>query len=122
MEALARETISSGALVASVSYNLQLDKTIEKQFVDLQISPLHSYINNSGQFPLMSVTVVFWPVKKNIGEAGMAQWLEYSTRLPPMWLGFVSRTRRHMWVEFSVEFATENLNIHHTCIAGTKEQ
>ena len=30
----------------------------------------------------------------------MAQWL--STRLPPMWLGFDSRTRRHMWVEFVV--------------------
>ena len=25
-----------------------------------------------------------------------------SIRLPPMWLGFDSRTRRHMWVEFVV--------------------
>ena len=25
-----------------------------------------------------------------------------STRLPPMWLGFDSRIRRHMWVEFVV--------------------
>ena len=25
-----------------------------------------------------------------------------STRLPPRWLGFESRTRRHMWVEFVV--------------------
>ena len=25
-----------------------------------------------------------------------------STRLPPMWPGFYSRTRRHMWVEFVV--------------------
>ena len=24
------------------------------------------------------------------------------TRLPPMWLGFDSRTRRYMWVEFVV--------------------
>ena len=24
-----------------------------------------------------------------------------STRLPPMWPGFDSRTRRHMWVEFA---------------------
>ena len=23
-----------------------------------------------------------------------------STRLPPMWPGFDSRTRRHMWIEF----------------------
>ena len=30
----------------------------------------------------------------------MAQWL--STRLPPMWPGFDSRSRRHMWVEFVV--------------------
>ena len=29
-----------------------------------------------------------------------AQWL--STYLPPMWPGFESRTRRHMWVEFIV--------------------
>ena len=25
-----------------------------------------------------------------------------SARLPPMWLGFDSRTHRHMWVEFVV--------------------
>ena len=25
-----------------------------------------------------------------------------STRLPPMWAGFNSRSRRHMWVEFVV--------------------
>ena len=25
-----------------------------------------------------------------------------SARLPPMWPGFDSRTRRHMWVEFVV--------------------
>ena len=25
-----------------------------------------------------------------------------STRLPPMWPGFDSQTRRHMWVEFVV--------------------
>ena len=30
--------------------------------------------------------------------AGMAQW--ESTRLPPLWPEFDSRTRRHMWVEF----------------------
>ena len=32
------------------------------------------------------------------GGAGLAQWL--STRLPPMWPGFDSRTRRHKWAEF----------------------
>ena len=25
-----------------------------------------------------------------------------STRFPPLWAGFVSRTRRHMWIEFVV--------------------
>ena len=34
--------------------------------------------------------------------AGMAQWWERSTRLPPMCLGFDSPTRRHMRVEFVV--------------------
>ena len=32
--------------------------------------------------------------------AGLTQWL--SICLPPMWLGFDSRTRRQMWVEFVV--------------------
>ena len=31
----------------------------------------------------------------------MAQWSE-SSRLPPMWPGFDSRTRRQIWVEFVV--------------------
>ena len=29
-----------------------------------------------------------------------------STRLPPMWPGFDSRTRRHMWVEFVALFSS----------------
>ena len=33
-------------------------------------------------------------------EAGVAS--DESTRLSPMWPGFDSRTRRHMWVEFVV--------------------
>ena len=41
---------------------------------------------------------VLFPTGKR--EAGMAQLL--STRLPPMWPGFDSRTRRLMWVEFVV--------------------
>ena len=35
-----------------------------------------------------------------IGEQGWRS--GESTRLPPMWPGFDSRTRRHMWVEFVV--------------------
>ena len=42
MEALAREKISLADLAAYASYNLELDKTVEKLLVDLQISPLHS--------------------------------------------------------------------------------
>ena len=30
----------------------------------------------------------------------MVQWSEHCTRLPPMWPGLDSQTRRHMWVEF----------------------
>ena len=33
-----------------------------------------------------------------LNRAGLAQCL--STRLPPMWPGFDSRTRRHKWAEF----------------------
>ena len=32
---------------------LILDKTVEKLFVNLQIQPLHSYINNSAPLPLI---------------------------------------------------------------------
>ena len=35
-----------------------------------------------------------------IGEQGWCS--GESARLPPMWPGFDSRTRRHMWVEFVV--------------------
>ena len=38
----------------------------------------------------------------NAGEQGWRS--GESTRLPPMWPGFDSRTRRHMWVEFVVGF------------------
>ena len=38
--------------------------------------------------------------RKIFGEQGWGS--GESARLPPMWLGFDSRTRRHMWVEFVV--------------------
>ena len=43
-----------------------------------------------------------------MGDAGLAQVLAQgwpsgeSARLPPMWPGFKSRRRRHMWIEFVV--------------------
>ena len=36
----------------------------------------------------------------SLGEQGWRS--GESTRLPPMWPGFNSRTQRHMWVEFVV--------------------
>ena len=39
---------------------------------------------------------------RNIREQGWRN-IVY-TRLPPIWLRFDSRTRRHMWVEFVVSF------------------
>ena len=36
--------------------------------------------------------------QRSMRGAGLAQCL--STRLPPMWPGFDSRTRRHKWAEF----------------------
>ena len=41
-----------------------------------------------------------WPGYGGMGERGWCS--GESTHLPPMWPGFVSRTRRHMWVEFVV--------------------
>ena len=38
---------------------------------------------------------------RNGGEQGWRS--GESTRLPSMWLGFDSLTRRHMWVEFNVD-------------------
>ena len=37
-----------------------------------------------------------------IGGGGGGRGSGESTRLPPMWPGFDSRTRCHMWVEFAV--------------------
>ena len=34
-----------------------------------------------------------------------------STRLPPMWPGFDSRSRRHMWVEFVVVLAPRGFSL-----------
>ena len=45
------------------------------------------------------MSVVTVRVSRN-GERGWRS--GESTRLPPMWPGFDSRTRRHMWVEFIV--------------------
>ena len=41
-----------------------------------------------------------FPNTSQVGEQGWRS--GESTRLPPMWPGFDSRTRRHMWVEFVV--------------------
>ena len=42
-------------------------------------------------------------ILRKIGCLGMQGWRsEESTRLPPLWPGFDSRTRRHMWVDFVV--------------------
>ena len=48
----------------------------------------------------LSVTVITHHGRVGSGE----QWWRSgeSTRLPPMWPGFDSRTQRHMWVEFVV--------------------
>ena len=40
----------------------------------------------------------FSPVLSSLGVQGWRS--GESTRLPPMWTGFDSQTRRHMWVEF----------------------
>ena len=40
-------------------------------------------------------------INKIVLVVGVQGWRSgESTRLPPMWPGFDSRTRRHMWVEF----------------------
>ena len=44
--------------------------------------------------------LVFWGAGMAPGEQGWRS--GESARLPPMWPGFDSRTRRHMWVEFVV--------------------
>ena len=49
--------------------------------------------------PLVICSRVFWP-SDGFGEQGWRS--GESTHLPPMWPGFDSRTRRHMWVEFVV--------------------
>jgi len=49
---------------------------------------------------LMTSRIMNWIMNFNFGEHGKCS--GESTRLPPMWPGFKSRRRSHMWVEFVV--------------------
>ena len=52
-------------------------------------------------YPVIIVVIKLLSVNPNLkGEQGWRS--GESTRLPPLWPGFDSRTRRHMWVEFVV--------------------
>ena len=54
-------------------------------------------------FALIIEIQAFGRLSANQSPRGEQGWRSgESTRLPPMWLGFDSRTRRHMWVEFVV--------------------
>ena len=57
------------------------------------------WIRKSSQF-LSTVRICSSLSKKPNGEQGWRS--GESTRLPPMWPGFDSRSRCHMWVEFAV--------------------
>ena len=54
----------------------------------------------SYHFRYSVVVIAFGKTFALFGEQGWSG--GESTRLPPMWRGFDSRTRRHMWVEFVV--------------------
>ena len=47
---------------------------------------------------LFSTVTMLYDQQYRDGEQGWRS--GESTRLPPMWRGFDSQTRRHMWVEF----------------------
>ena len=59
-------------------------------------------ISAKQSFPAVPFIMLYKVVLALVG-AGMAQWRSgESTRLPPVWPGFDSRSRRHMWVDFAV--------------------
>ena len=55
-------------------------------------------------YPIQLFSVIrtksYGQLRNSLGEQGWRS--GESTRLPPMWPGFKSRRRRHMWVEFVV--------------------
>ena len=58
----------------------------------------HSITSGRGRIPSIGIASGIRPF-----HYGVQGWRSgESTRLPPMWPGFDSQTRRHMWVEFVV--------------------
>ena len=77
----------------------------------MQVSQVFHIVTNSGAGMAVVVQGWRWWCRDGGGGAGMAVVVQgwrvlegwrsgESTRLPPMWPGFDSQTRRHMWVEF----------------------
>ena len=68
---------------------------------------LHGDINILEWHPRSCRRCHYFPLKGRLCSCPDNNWTEMqrwrsgeSTRLPPMWPGFDSQTRRHMWVEF----------------------
>ena len=68
---------------------------------DLSLIPTSGVICGLSLFVLYSASERFSPGNLVSPAPGVQGWRSSeSTRLPPMWPRFDSRTRRHMWVEF----------------------
>ena len=61
---------------------------------------MHDYTLNSDWFIELFMSTMIGQSSHILGEQGWHS--GESTCLPPVWPGFDSRTRRHMWVEFVV--------------------
>ena len=61
-----------------------------------------SAISKRCRFKKSPKTMIQWLVNAGfVSELGVQWWRSgENTRLPPMWPGFDSQTRRHTWVEF----------------------
>ena len=85
----------------SINHGILLNK-MKKRFgiSSIELKWFESYLSNIEQQCSINEQL---SSKKTItcGVPGVQGWRSgESTRLPPMWPGFDSQTRRHMWVEF----------------------
>ena len=66
----------------------------------MHVALIFCYAGEEQKMDNQSLAYFFFTPKNYLGEQ---EWHSgESTRLPPMWPGFDSRTRHHMWVEFFV--------------------
>ena len=91
------DNIANGTGAVSEGASVILSKDVNKVIRECYLKS--KPVNENG-VPMRGYRQRMFPVWQEIGL--LEQWWRSgeSTRLPPMWPGFDSQTRRHLWVDF----------------------